>query len=185
MAFNLDDYEPVASRVQRFYAAHPDGAIHCEIVHDDGTRVLIKATVWRSISDAQPAAIDYAEEILTDRGVNSTSRIENCATSAVGRAISIAAAGLGSSDWTKKPSREEMQKVERMGGQAASYGNRPSGIATEKQRSYIADLARKLKPPMVLDMAADLSASDAAKLIEQLKAGKLPPEYMPGDEEPF
>lgn len=78
-----------------------------------------------------------------------------------------------------------MQKVERMGGQAASYGNRPSGIATEKQRSYIADLARKLKPPMVLDMAADLSASDAAKLIEQLKAGKLPPEYMPGDEEPF
>ena len=111
MRFNLDDYEPVASRIQRFYEAYPNGAIHCEIVHDDGKRVMVKATVWRDINDPQPSAVDYAEEHLTERGVNATSRTENACTSATGRAISIAAHGLGPSDWTKKPSREEMGKV--------------------------------------------------------------------------
>jgi hypothetical protein len=113
MGFDLDSYEPVASRIQRFYDAYPTGAIHCEIVHDDGQRVVVKATVWRDINDAQPSAVDFAEELISDRGVNSTSRVENCATSATGRAISIAAHGLGPSDYTKKPSREEMAKVQR------------------------------------------------------------------------
>ena len=78
-----------------------------------------------------------------------------------------------------------MTKVQRMGGQPAQYSQRPSGIATEKQRIYIADLARKLKPPMVVDIPSDLTAADAAKLIEALKAGRLPAEYQPGEEEPF
>ena len=50
---------------------------------------------------------------------------------------------------------------------------------------YIHDLARKLKPPMVVQMPADLTAADAAKLIESLKQGLLPMEYAPSDEEPF
>ena len=114
MAFNLDDYEPVASRVQRFYEAYPKGAIHCDIVFDDGSRVIIKATVYRDVTDPIPAAIDFAEEHLTDRGVNATSRVENACTSAIGRAVSVAAHGLGPSDYTKKPTREEMSKVQRM-----------------------------------------------------------------------
>ena len=114
MGFNLDDYEPVASRVQRFYEAYPNGAIHCDIVFDDGNRVIIKATVYRQVTDPIPAAIDYAEEHLTDRGVNATSRVENACTSAIGRAVSVAAHGLGPSDYTKKPTREEMSKVQRM-----------------------------------------------------------------------
>lgn len=174
MAYNIDDYEPVASRVQRFYEAHPNGAIHCEIVHDDGQRVVIKATVWRSLEDARPAAIDYAEEILTDRGVNSTSRIENCATSATGRAISIAAHGLGPSDWTKKPSREEMQKVQRR--ETIQQGDvtieRPANQASDKQRNMIRAIHKKLGtlPPVWLDSATKQQASaeiDRLKALEQ------------------
>ncbi len=44
----LDDYEPVASRIQRFYAAYPNGAIHCDIIFDDGNRVVVKATIYRA-----------------------------------------------------------------------------------------------------------------------------------------
>jgi hypothetical protein len=110
VGFNLDDYEPVASRIARFWAEHPCGAIHTELVFDDGKRCIVKATVHFD-STQPPVSSDYAEEHYSERGVNATSRVENCSTSAQGRAL--AAAGFLPSDWTKKPSREEMAKVQR------------------------------------------------------------------------
>lgn len=180
MGFNLDDYEPVASRVQRFYEAYPNGAIHCEVVHDDGQRVVIRATVWRDINDARPAAVDYAEELLTDRGVNATSRIENCATSATGRAISVAAHGLGSSDWTKKPSREEMAKVNRSSnGPVMETGKdqrwpsvtvtQIAGLASDKQKNMIRAICKShgRTVPANLD---SMDKREASAFIDQLKA---------------
>ena len=175
MGFNLDDYEPVASRVQRFYAAHPNGAIHTEIVHDDGTRIVIKASVWRDQTDPMPAGVDYAEEMLADRGVNADSRIENCATSAIGRAISIAAAGLGPSDWTKKPSREEMQKVQRR--ETVRQGDvtveRPANLASDKQKNMIRAMVKKLgrTVPANLDVMTKYDASQYIDRLKQLENG--------------
>jgi hypothetical protein len=182
MTFNLDDYEPVATRLARWLERDPnaDTRVITDMVHRGDGWCVFRAELWL---DGHLIATGWAEEHVTDRGVNSTSHVENCETSAVGRAL--ANAGFAGSDPSKRASREEMTKVQRMGGQPAQYGNRPSGLATEKQRIYIHDLAKKLKPPMVVDMPADLTATDAAKLIESLKAGKLPAEYAPGDEEPF
>ena len=182
MTFNLDDYEPVATRLSR-WLENTDGQprVITHLVHyNEGQSCVFRAELW--VNDIL-ISTGWAEEHVEDRGVNKTSHLENAESSAVGRAL--ANAGLAGSDPSKRASREEMTKVQRMGGQPAQYGNRPSGLATEKQRIYIADLARKLKPPMVVDMPADLTATDAAKLIESLKAGKLPAEYAPGDEEPF
>lgn len=189
MGFNLDDYEPVASRVQRFYDAYPDGAIHCDIVHDDGTRIVVKATVYRHVTDARPAAIDYAEEYLTDRGVNSTSRVENACTSAIGRAISVAASGLGPSDWTKKPTREEMSKVQRM---TTGTDKRlpevtitqPAGAASEKQINFAKSMLKsgKHKIPANLD---SMTKAEATALIDSLKAGTYKDPDNSDAEEPF
>lgn len=181
MSFNLDDYEPVATRLARWLeATGGQPRVLTEMVHRGEGWCVFKAELW---VDNTLIATGWAEEHQTDRGVNSTSHVENCETSAVGRAL--ANAGFAGSDPAKRASREEMTKVQRMGGQAQTYSQRPSGIATEKQRIYIADLARKLKPPMVVDIPSDLTAADAAKLIEALKAGRLPAEYQPGEEEPF
>ena len=179
MGFNLEDYEPVASRIQRFYEAYPTGAIHCDIVHDDGQRIVIKATVYRDINDSQPAAVDFAEELLTDRGVNASSRVENCATSAIGRAISIAAHGLGPSDWTKKPRREEMAKVQRTSNgrpmETQRQGNvtvtRPAGLATDKQKNMIRAISKQhgMVPPKNLD---SMTIGEASDVITKLKAGE-------------
>ena len=186
MGFDVNDYEPVASRIARFWADHPNGAIYSDLVFDDGKRVVVKAEVWFNKTDARAAATDYAEEVITERGVNSTSRIENCCTSSQGRALS--AAGYLSSDWTKKPSREEMNKVVRMTTTTSDDGvitERPANAPSEKQLWLLKKLMKddgKLPP---LDLA-QWDKFKVSKAIEALKNNEQMPESAPPPpEEPF
>jgi hypothetical protein len=192
MGFDLDSYEPVASRIARFWAEHPCGAIHTELVFDDGHRCVIKATVYFD-STAAPVSSDYAEEMQTERGVNATSRLENCSTSAQGRAL--AAAGFLPSDWTKKPSREEMQKVQRQGGDyqpaqrtsGATVITENGDLASDKQRNMIKAVCKSLgkTPPVELQSFTKRQASAYIDELKRLEAGEIPApvDYTP--EAPF
>ena len=179
MGFNLDEYTPVSERIKAFWIDHPNGAIHSELVFDDGTRCVIKTTLWRDKNDTQPTTIDYAEELLTDRGVNSTSRIENCCTSSQGR--SLAAAGYLGADWTKKPSREEMQKVVNRGEVTITE---PSDKASDKQMNMIRAVCKSmgLTPPQGLQ---GMTKREASQYIDQLKNPQPNDQRMSVDEEPF
>ena len=180
MAFNLDEYTPVSERIKQFWIDHPNGAIHSELVYDDGTRCVIKTTLWLDKDDTQPTAIDYAEELLTDRGVNSTSRIENCATSSQGR--SLAAAGYLGADWTKKPSREEMQKVVRHQGDTVitESGDR----ATDKQMNMIRAVCKSMGATVPAGLQG-FTKREASQYIDQLKNPQPDDQRMSVDEEPF
>mgnify|MGYP000005838718 CR=1 FL=1 len=108
--FDLSQYSTVAERIDKFWEKYPDGRIHTEIVHFESEQVVIKAEIYTAIDDDMPKTVDFAEERLDTSPVNRVSMVENCATSAIGRAL----ADLGG-EFTgqKRPSREEMSKVQR------------------------------------------------------------------------
>ena len=108
MGFNLEDYEPVAVRHSRWLEQHPNGRTITHMVSTPGADIcVIRAELW--LEDVC-IATGYAEEVRGAGNVNRTSHVENCETSAVGRAL--ANAGMAGTDVNKRPSREEMAKVQ-------------------------------------------------------------------------
>jgi hypothetical protein len=107
MAFNLADYETVESRLEKWWKDYPDGRVATKIEQASDTRYIVSAELYKTEADAKPCAIGLASESITDRGVNSTSALENCETSAIGRAL----ANAGYAAKGKRASREEMNKV--------------------------------------------------------------------------
>ena len=104
------DYVLVNERVRAF-RSHPnfkDMSIETSIVDISDNRVVMVAKVLDS--DGLVKATGHAEEIQTKSGVNSTSFIENCETSAVGRCLGFLGIGVDDSIATYE---EVEQAIER------------------------------------------------------------------------
>lgn len=108
----FEDYVPVAERLERFYERFPDGRVITHIIEHNSESgfVLMRAEVYRSPDDAQPAATGHAFEVRGESYVNKTSYIENCETGSVGRALAL----LGFEVKRGIASREELEKTSRM-----------------------------------------------------------------------
>lgn len=104
--FNLEDYETVEERLVKFWADNKDGRVITTLLDYSGTRFIVKAEIYRGL-DTPIWATGLAEETVQGRGVNATSALENCETSAIGRAL----ANAGYATKGKRASREEMSKV--------------------------------------------------------------------------
>jgi len=90
------NYAMVPERVTAFRKLYPEGFIRTEIVSNDGTTVLMQATVGYYSQNGTPVilATGFAQEIRGKGMVNGTSHIENCETSAVGRALGMIGLGI-------------------------------------------------------------------------------------------
>jgi hypothetical protein len=122
VAWNMEDYEPVSSRIDRFYAKYSGGRIITEIVARGDNDWVVKALVYRREKDTEPSATGFAQEIVGSNPVNRTSALENCETSAIGRAL----ANLGFDAKGQRASREEMEKVERQNSAGSAASQRPA-----------------------------------------------------------
>ena len=110
--FDLESYETVEVRLRRLYENHPEARVLTELVFQDERRFIIKAEIYLDRSDMTPVATGYAEEIVGASPVNRSSALENGETSAIGRAISNSVLCLLAPEG-KRPSQQEMEKVER------------------------------------------------------------------------
>lgn len=113
--FNLADYELVETRISKFYSLYEDGRIQTENMSTKEDREkgiwVVKARLYTTQEDQRlglPKATGYAFEVDGGYGANKTSALENCETSAIGRALANMAL-----HGSKRASREEMSKVER------------------------------------------------------------------------
>ena len=123
MSFNPADYASVQERLPLFWKDCPRGRINTEIVTDDGARIVMVAELYADITDTMPTTTGHAEEVRGSSMVNKTSAIENCETSAIGRAL----ANYQYQGSMKRASLEEMVKVYRQDGQAV--GDAPAAPA--------------------------------------------------------
>ena len=142
--FDLSLYETVAQRLERWWAAYPDGRIVTSIHHYDGSTVIFKAEGYtgrnfdlqgKELGIGRLIATGYAEEVFGNSPVNKTSFLENCETSAIGRMISNSPIGHTG----ERASSTEMEKVNRVNSTPApdSFGG-----ATPKQIGFLKSLAR-------------------------------------------
>lgn len=145
--FNLADYETVEVRLEKFIKDYADFRIATELEVVEKDRYIVKAYLFKTSSDGVAWATGYAEEKITDRGVNSTSALENCETSAIGRAL----ANAGYAAKGKRPSREEMSKV---------VAQKPVKPAVADVQDYwttpVNEYMKVVDAPITLDKALDL-----------------------------
>jgi hypothetical protein len=132
--FDLSLYETVAQRLVRWWAEYPDGRIITSIHHYDGSTIIMRAECYNN--DDRLIATGYAEEVFGNSPVNKTSFLENCETSAIGRAISNSRIGHTG----ERASVTEMEKVNRINSAPAKPDSH--GSATPKQIGFLKSLAR-------------------------------------------
>jgi len=144
--FNLQDYETVESRLEKWHDKFPDSRVETELIEASNTRFVVFAKLFKTEADPKPCATGLAFETITEKGVNSTSALENCETSAIGRAL----ANAGFAAKGKRASREEMAKVvnpapssfkDKLEAKQNLYGKsgRSAAIETALRSSFEAD----------------------------------------------
>lgn len=121
----IGDYVEVNQRVLAFRKLYPEGLIHTEMIDNENGICIFKATIYNQ--EGNELATGYAYEKENSTFINKTSYIENCETSAVGRALGFLGIGID----TSIASKEEVINA------VVNQEEKPTILATEKQCEVI------------------------------------------------
>jgi hypothetical protein len=163
--FNLEDYETVEERLVKFWKDHPDGQIHTKVLEHTASRFIVEASIYRTEADARPWTTGLAEETIQGRGVNATSALENCETSAIGRAL----ANAGYATKGKRASREEMSKVKAK-VEVQSIVQETKAKMAETAKEYVP--VPKEEDPWTMQVAAPVQTmEEAVSMVKDVLGG--------------
>ena len=163
------DYAEVNQRIKAFRMVYPMGYIMTELVSDGGGICLFRATV--GVGDTV-LGTGTAFERQDASPINKTSYIENCETSAVGRALGMAGFGIDTSVASAEEVDSAIRQQEQLGGttpeDAAAVRK-----ATPKQveilsKVYTGENLKKLLELNNLSSLEEMPVAKASELISKL-----------------
>jgi hypothetical protein len=105
------EYFTVAERVAKFRDSHPDYQIESELISNTNY-VIVKSTI--TSGNGNVIATGLAEEERGSTNINKTSAVENCETSAVGRALAffgLAGTEIASADEVANAIQQQAEKA--------------------------------------------------------------------------
>lgn len=168
MSIKGKEYAEVNQRIKAFRMVYPEGFIRTEIESLEDGVCIMTAEVGFYIAGSEYCVLGtgtaYEKEGSTF--INSTSYIENCETSAVGRALGMAGFGID----TSVASAEEVQN-------AIANQEKPMRKASPKQvevlkKAYQGENLIKLLESNGLEQLEDITLEKASELIGKLRGGK-------------
>lgn len=123
-------YVMVNERIKAFRAVYPEGVIKTTLLEDDGERVTFKASVYSDKDTLLATA--HAYELKSSSYINKTSYIENCETSAVGRALGFCGIGCDDSIASAEEVRNAIEAQEELKAQKVEK----SAITANQQMAF-------------------------------------------------
>lgn len=173
------DYAMVPERVTAFRKLYPEGFITTEILSHDGTVVTMQARVGYIREDGSRVILGtgLAQEVKGKGMVNSTSYIENCETSAVGRALGFLGLGINGGGICSAEELANAVVAQRQMQGEAPVKQTQAPAESEAPKAKTADQYRKeiiaLAPKKGADIKAIVGADYKGKKWDQLSADEL------------
>jgi hypothetical protein len=143
--FKGKEYGEVSERIKAFRYLYPEGGIETEIIKYENGEVVIKATITNE--NGKILGTGTAQEKEGSSFINKTSFIENCETSAWGRALGCLGIGINDSIASAEEmqmaisKQEEIAQDELIGGAFVLKGGKYNGKTIqevlEKDEAYI------------------------------------------------
>lgn len=164
----VGDYVEVNQRIKAFRQVYPTGTISTDIVSLENGVVMMKTTVLDDNGKTLATGLAYEKE--SSSFINKTSFIENCETSAIGRALGFCGFGVDSS----VASAEEVENAIINQGKQVNQGSqgRSERKASPKQieilkKIYKGDNLDKLLKFNKISKIEDISLQKASELISK------------------
>lgn len=134
------EYVEVNERIKyfRFADQYKGWSLSSEVVHLDGDSCVIKATI--ADSNGYIVATGFAQEDKSSSYINKTSYVENCETSAWGRAL----ANLGIGIDTSIASSNEVSMAISKQGKSTAQSNTNSGTAKSPLKTLTKEIKEKM-----------------------------------------
>lgn len=164
------EYAEVNQRIKAFRMVYPLGFIQTEIKSNEGGVVVFIARVGFLDEQNQPhiLGVGHAYERENSTFINKTSYIENCETSAVGRALGMCGFGID----TSVCSAEELQNAKLNQDKPAPKATTPKSENKPKTTTEQAQVSDQLAVPQDKEMcvmALEALGTDINKVLTAYK----------------
>lgn len=161
----IGDYIEVNQRIKAFRQVYPTGTISTDIISLENGVVMMKTTVLDEEGKTLATGLAYEKE--SSSFINKTSFIENCETSAIGRALGFCGFGIDSS----VASAEEVENAMLNQGKQGSQGSNKLKASPKQveilRKIYQGENLEKLLKFNKISKIEDISLQKASELISK------------------